>query len=253
MIKIYLFLFLLVSSGFGRAEVRIDLSFPQNQFKQGSLQEATLQIDMNSAQNFEIQKLKGLTAGDTVYFHKLSPLLRSNASGSLSSEVAVIFLKVPESNNIRFKTGDKEISLTWQDVEVLPTEAGKGFIFENFSIPSRKKILFWFILTLALIAIGALGYVINKRLKLVREEKKRRLKLKEEILEVQSYEGVIQVWQSKILYIKEFPHLEYAFKNLEKVLFKYVFKPVQNEQEKSEVLKAYRSFVSEIREGFNGI
>ena len=253
MIKAFLFCFLLIVSGICQANVRMELVFPEDHVKQGGLLDATLRIDMESAQNFEIQKLKKVTAGDTLYFHELSPLLRSGAGESLTSEVSVIFLKLPERNSLQFKIGEQSINLSWNDIQVSPTNVGQKFIFENFSIPDRKNIKFWILFSLGIAALAIIGIRIARKIKISRIEKSRLQKLKEDILDIDTYEGVIHFWKNKVLYIKEFPHLEFPLKNLEQTLFKYVFKPAPNDQEKTEVIQAYRKFVNEIREGFGGI
>jgi len=235
------------------AEVRLELVFPEGEVKQGSLQEATLEIEADSLQNFEIQSLKALSPGETIYFHKLSPLMKKEADGKYTSEVSVVFLKVPESNSLDFSITDQKISLTWNGIRVIPTEVSKGMIFEAFEIPARKRVLFWLICCLLAVVTGIGIYIINKRVKTTRNKKLHRQKLKDLIFSASSYDEIIAIWQKKSLLQEEFPHTTESFKNLEKTLFKYVFKPHQSENEKIEIQKAYRGFINEVQGGFNGI
>lgn len=253
MIKKYIVILLFLLSNIAQAEVRLEIIFSNDEINQGSLQEATLEIETSSLQNFEIQKLKALSPNDTLYFHKLSPLMKSGSSGKYTSEISVVFLKVPESNSLKFSVAEQEVDLSWNDVHVIPTEASKGMIFEAFELPERRKILVWILCGLGIGAIVLIIFIVRKRWKISRDKKRHRQELKEDIFSANTYEEVISVWQRKFYYQEEFPHTAEGFKNLEKTLFKYVFKPHQSETEKTEILKAYRGFINEVQGGFNGV
>jgi hypothetical protein len=250
----YIFtLSLLLVSQIALAEVRLKLSFSQDEIKQGSVQEAMLTVDMQSAQYLEIQKLKGLTPQDTIYFDKLSPLISNNKDATFEAQVSVIFLKVPDQNNLQFKLGESEVRISWNDIKVIPTQGEPTFIFEAFSIPGRRNITFWVLTLLILIVTGGLSFFIYQKIKLRQSAKQQRRLLREELLSANTYEEIVKVWQKKFHYQVVFPHTADAFRNLEKTLYQILFKPSQSEEEKKEILQAYRKFVSDIQGGFDGV
>lgn len=248
----FLMLFILIPNIL-LAEVRITLSFPKAQIKQGQLEEAEITMDFSAAQNFEIQKLKDTTPGDILYFHKISPMMRSNAGGTLTGKASVVFINVPQTNFVRFNEQDETIHLSWNDIEITPTEAKPVFLYENFSIPGRKEIKSLFIPLILIFLLLPLGVFLFRRYKKDKAEKERKRQLKESLLGASKYEEVVELWKEKNRFITEFPASEQAFRNLEEVLFKYQFKPTQDISEKNEVMKAYRDFTNRLQENLNGI
>lgn len=248
MIKI-LVIFLIFSSTVFAAQMRLEFNTPV--VKQGSLTDAVIRLDGESVQQVELQKLKGVSLANTVYLYQVSPLIRSG--DTFEAEAKIIFLKVPESKPVMHKFGDKDVTVTWSDVEVQATEAPAQFLFGQFEIPGRRKLLQWFIalISLGLIIVGI--YKFRQRSRNKNEVRKRKAELKDKILSAREYDDVVKLWQQKPVLIKDFPHLGEPFKELEIVLFKYQFKPSQNEAEKTEVMKAYRDFLNKVQGGFNGI
>ena len=253
MIRFIVTLCFLMISHVALAEVRLKLYFSQDEVKQGSVQEAILSVDMHSAQYLEIQKLKGSTPQDTIYFNKLSPLVSNNKDATFEAEVSVIFLKIPEANNIQFKLGDKDVQIIWNDIRIITTKGEPTFIFESFTIPGRKNVAFWIISLLILIITGGVTFFVHQKIKTSQLAKQQKRLLREELVSANTYEEIVKVWQKKINYQKIFPHTEEAFRNLEKTLFQFLFKPHQTEDEKKEALQAYRRFINDIQGGFNGI
>lgn len=247
-----LILFLLVPNVL-LAEVKITLSFPKSQIKQGQLEEADITMDFSAAQNFEIQKLKDTTPGDILYFHKISPMMRSNAGGTLSGKASVVFINVPKVNYIQFKEEDVAIHLTWNELEIAPTDAKPVFIYENFSIPGRKEIKNYIVPILILLFLTPIGVFLFLRYRRIQAAKIRKKELKDSLLKANNYEEVVELWKLKSRFINEFPAIENAFRKLEEVLFKYQFKPSQSDSEKNEVMKAYRNFTGQVQESLNGI
>lgn len=229
--------------------MRVELSSAVIQ--QGSLIDAVIRLDAASVQQVELQKLKGVSLADTVYLYQVSPLIRSG--DSFEADAKIIFLKVPETKPVIHKTETNEISITWSDVEVQPTEAPEKFLFGQFEIPGPRRFveILLGVLALGLIAFGVIRF--NKKNKAKKVVRQKRAELKDKTMSAQSYTDVVDLWQQKSLLIKEFPHLGEPIKELEKVLFKYQFKQNQNETEKAEVMKAYRVFINQVQGGFNGI
>jgi hypothetical protein len=248
-IKFFVLLFIFSSSAFAGAKMQIDLSSAV--VKQGSLVDAVVRLDGASVQQIELQKLKGVSLADTIYLHQVAPLIRSGEV--FEADAKIIFLKVPEGKPLTHKIGENDISITWSDVEVQPTEAPAQLLFGQFEIPGRKRILEILagFLILGLVAFGVyrLNQIRKKKSALLRI----RADLRDKIMSAREYQDVVTLWQQKSDLLKEFPHLSDPFKELEKVLFKYQFKQSQSETEKAEVMKAYRDFMTKVQGGFNGI
>lgn len=248
--KIFFIFLIIFSNGiFAAAQMHIDLNAAV--IKQGSLVDAVIRLDSNSVQQVELQKLKGVSLGETLYLYQVSPLLRSG--DSFEADAKIIFLKVPEGKYLIHKLGENEVSISWSDVEVLPTEAPVQFLFGKFEIPGKKRVVEISILLLIFSFMIFGGLKLKRRLKKKKELRKIRSGLKDKVMSASEYQEVVSLWQQKVLLTKEFPHLSDHFKELETVLFKYQFKQSQNEIEKMEVMKAYRDFVNKVQGGFNGI
>ena len=251
MIK-YIGLFLLLLSGISSAAVRMELQFENGKIKQGAIESAKVLLSPEATQKIQLQKLKGQALANTVYLYEVSPLVRKEGANSYEADVRVIFVKVPETKFISFKDGAEEVAVSWNDIEVVPTEA-KGFTYEHFSIPSRPKIIAWTLIFLALIFLGLGGRQVFKKLNAKKKHKERLAALKNEILSANEYQSVVTVWMKRAEYLKVFPQIEPAFRELESVLFKYVFKSQQSDIEKNIVMEAYKSFLSKISGGLNGV
>jgi hypothetical protein len=231
----------------------VEIQFSTPKFHQGSLQKSIWKVDQATAQKLELQKLKGQTVGGVLYIYSVSPLMRKNGSSDFEADAKVIFVKVPETNFLGHKTTTGEAVLTWNNVEVIPVEAPKELLFGTFEVPSRMKILTWASILVGLIFLGLIGFKVLKKLKQKKLLKQQKLSLKNDIQSVNEYQEVVRIWQSKHKLLREFPHLETPFKDLETTLFKYQFKPRQTDFEKNEVMTAWKKFIDETRGGFDGI
>jgi hypothetical protein len=229
------------------------LDFQSSEIKQGNIESVIMRLNSEMVQQMELQKLVGSTLGESVYLYSAEPLIRRDSGDTFEAEGKVIFLKIPAARTLTHKVGDKEISLSWSEVNILPTEVPKGFIFGDFTVPARKQVLKWVILGLLVLIImfGVLFY--RKRNSQKQRLRQARLSLKEKIIAVNDYEQVVELWQQKADVLHIFPQLAEPFKHLEKTLFKYQFKASQTALEKDEVMIAYRSFLEESRRGLDGI
>lgn len=235
------------------AAAQVDMVFTTPEVQQGSIVPVVLNFNPEAVQKISIPKMMNATVGETVFFVQISPLTRKNDQADFSADAKVIFIKVPETTVITENFQGSPLELKWQGVKVLPTQAEKKFIFQDFTIPERINFLPWVIgfITLA----GLCGLVIYFRRKflkkkLVREE---RHKLKQEILGCQSYHDIVILWKNRKFIFEQFPHIEKPFEKLESKLYLVQFKSHQSETDKALILEAYRTFVSEVEGGFNGI
>lgn len=251
--KIIVLLLSLLISFSVLASARVELSFPVEKIKQGSIQSATARISTQNAQGLELQKLKGQTLGEVLYLYSVSPLLRKEGSQDFEAEVSVIFVKVPQANTLTQKTLYGELEVFWDNIEVVPTEAPQELLFGTFEIPSRVRIFKIIIILLGVLFVVGGLWKLQKFLKEKKAIKLRKEKIRDEILGAREYEDVVTLWQKKHQYFQEFPHIEDAFHKLETTLNKYQFKRSQAETEKIEVMNAYRKFIEEVKGGFNGI
>lgn len=250
--RIIFFLFIILShSAF--AAVGLHLDFTQKALKQGKIEDAVIQMDENSVQKIELQRLKGQSLSDTIYLLDVSPLVKKDGGSKFEAEAKVIFLKKPEGQVLLHKLSGEDVAVTWSQVEITPTEASQGLIFGQFEIPSRKNIVIWLISLLTLVFGIAFFLKYRRRLQEKKNALMRRKKHKAELLEAREYSQIVHVWMERDIFLKEFPEIQEAFKKFEVTLFKYQFKPYQSEAEKAEIQEAYRAFMDHIQGGLSGI
>lgn len=249
--KLLIFILLFSSQLFAAGTMQLE--FSGQEIRQGALVRAKLFVPPESL-NLPLRKLKGETLGETLYFHQLSPLLKKEGSLNYEAEVQVIFIKVPGNNNFTTQIGDHVFDLRWNSIEVFPVETPDQLIWADFTAPDFfEGNLFWVWILLLVLIITSASYYAWRKVSARMTEKKRRLKLVSEFRACQNYDDVVNLWKKKRDYIKEFPHLDSYFIPFEEILFRYQFKPSQSENEKNEVLKAYRHLIDQSEGGFNGI
>ncbi|MES2528485.1 MAG: hypothetical protein V4598_15485 [Bdellovibrionota bacterium] len=231
----------------------LTIAFPVQEVRQGSLVKAKLFVPPELV-NIPVQKLKGETSAETIYFHQISPLLKKEGSANYESDVQIIFTKVPESNHLILKINEQPIDLEWNNIQIIPVETPEGMIWADFSAPDFfEGKLTWLWIALLFLVLGIGGFFIWKKIDTRTKEKSRKQKLIDEFKSCQNYEDVVALWKRKRSFMKDFPHLDSTFPAFESVLFKYQFKPVQTENEKLEVMTAYRTLVEQSEGGFRGI
>lgn len=249
----YFFLLLTFLSLEAFGAPKITLKFTDPKVKQGSLVDAVINLNSETTQKIQYGQLKGQTLGGSFYIYQAKPLMTKGNWETLESDAKVIVVKIPENKPLIHKLGDDSIEIDWDDVEFLPTEVPKDFIFGNFEVPARKDLFKWLIIILVIVGLSLGGFRAYKVYKTKSDSKKKKLSLKSEVTGAKSYEDVVNLWKKKLLYTKEFPHLEEHFRKLEAVLFRYQFKPSQTETEKVIVMNAYKEFIKDSEGGFRGI
>lgn len=227
------------------------LQFFESEIQQGELVPAKLLMGPDGIQKVQIQKLKGSTLGEMIYLYDVSSFLKKG--NSFEADVKVIFINVPESKSVVHKLAGEELVISFPDITIKPTDAPPSFVYEEFSIPSRPKIILWSTILLILLVGSIYGRKVVHKVKAKKALKIKRATFKNEILAATDYDGVVTIWKKRSDYLKEFPHVEDSFRKLESVLFKYQFKPTQSEVEKKIVIEAYQKFCSDIMGGFNGV
>ena len=232
----------------------LKLLFDTPEVKQGEIVNATLLISMNQMQDLNLSKLENKSLAETIYFMKISPSVKKEGREDLEAEVKVIFTKVPETNGLTGKINDLDIRLSWNELKVEATEGAQELLWGNFEIPKETKLVLWTLLTLLVATILAL--IIRPLIKKHKQKKAHKeimIQRKDELLSCGDYDDVVKIWQQRQEYISHFPHILEPFKKLEKDLYKHQFKPRQTEQEKLEIMDAYRTFKRSIEGGFIGI
>lgn len=248
-----LFLFFLILSAEVLSMDKLALFIPQSEINQGALVKATL-IVQPEAINFPVQKLKGETVGETLYFQQLSPLLKKEGSVAYEAEVNVIFTSVPENRAISGKIGDKELVIEWNEIRINPVESTGKMLWADFTAPDIFEGNWrWVWITLVIILLSSGGYFVWRKVSRTKREKIRKQKLVSEILAYSTYDDIVSFWKKKHTYLREFPEIEPNIRTLEETLFKYQFKPTQTEDEKGKVIQAYQKFIEETRGGLSGI
>ena len=218
--------------------------------KQGEIVRARLLIQETDGTS----SLSGITnknIGEVLYLYHVGPFMMKQ--GVLESEVKIIFSKVPTSNQVTETIEGEPITIRWSDLKVIPTQQPEGFQFGNFEIPQTMKWIPWAIGLLIVLILLLIVAKFNRRLGQKKRLKDLQRKLKDELLGADGYEGIVQVWQKKRIYLQQFPALEENFRTLEQTLFKFQFKPQRNESEMAAIKTSYESFKRDISGVLNGI
>lgn len=247
--KIFIVLFVLLST-YVHAAVQVDLYLDKNEVKQGSIETARIVMNVDGAQRVPWQKLKGETLGESLYLYDVSPIVRKQ--GEFEAEAKIIFSAVPQANILKHKVADQEILIDLKDTKVIPVDS-KQFVYDQFDIPFRTKIvnvLPWVALIL-LIGVGTLYGV--RRFQQQSKSKRRRKALRDEIISAQNYDEVIALWYRRDVFQKEFPEIQDSFKEFERGIYQVIFRPTLSDAEKKDVFNSYQSFVGKVSEVLNGI
>jgi hypothetical protein len=229
-------------------KVSLELKTQQATVNQGEIIEGVLILKEGVVPPFS---LRDKTFGKTVYLFSLEPFV--GRASTFEAKAKVIFVKVPETNILLETVNGEEVVISWSGLKVKPTEAVQSFLFGDFEIPARKKVLPWIggILTLAFLCF--IGWFLLSKSNRKRLQKQKKKMLKDQLSQADNYENVVTIWKNKHQTLKEFPEMDNAFKNLEATLFKYQFKPHRTPDEIQQVMDAYAKFRDEILKGQNGV
>ncbi len=232
---------------------RVDLDFTETEVHQGALVQGKLIIQPESV-NFPVQKLKGATIGEIIYFQELSPLLKKDGSSSFESDTTAIFIKVPETETIVGSIGQNEIHINIGGIKVIPVESSGQMLWADFSAPDFFAGSWgWLWTTLVIILLLSASFIGWRKISARRKLIARRKSLLEEFRGCKTYEDIVLMWKKKRTYFQEFPQIEDKFQNFEEVLFRYQFKPSQTDSEKQAVVDAYRKLLDDSEGALRGI
>ena len=245
-----IFIFLL---SFSAWSVDIGLEFSVPEIKQGSLTSALIKIDAVGAQEVPPQKLRSKTFADTIYIYEMGTPIRKEGRPYFEAEAKIIFIKVPETNELSFAEDGKSFKIFWNAVTVLPTKADKSFMYGAFSAPARFQAFKWGICLLCITLLLVLIFWINRKYQSRAIRKKHLSDLKKKLIAPSNYFEIVDVWMNRQSYLTTFPLIEESFRNLEQKLFKVQFKPHQSEQEKEFIVESYKDFLISIKGPLDGI
>jgi len=225
------------------SKVSLELLLSTASVKQGEIASGQLLVKQTEGQA-GLSGLQGKKLGNILYLLKVSPFM--GKQGNLESQAKVIFLAVPQNTSISEIINGEEVSISWSNIQVLPTESSKSFLFGNFEIPERKKIILWILIFLGLILVSGISFWGRNYFKHKKNNANKFKNLKKELINCISYEEIVLMWRQKLLYLDAFPAIDITFKKFEEELFKYQFKSQRTEREVAEVLLAYQKFKDEV-------
>jgi hypothetical protein len=231
----------------------VGLEFSVPEVKQGSIVSAQIKLDATSAQEMPLQKLKSKTFAETIYIYDVGTPIRKEGRPYFEGDAKIIFVKVPESNQLTFTEEGISYKVFWNEVKVVPTEVEKAFLYGAFSVPTRFQPFKWILLVLGAGVISGIGFWIYRLVSFKNQKKKKLRDVKNKLLSPSSYDDVVQVWMNRQLYLLTFPAIDEAFRKFEQKLFKVQFKPSQSEQEKAHVVDSYNEFLASIKGPLDGI
>lgn len=224
---------------FAWSRVGLELVIETPTVKQGEILSGKLIVKQAEGQT-ALAGLQGKNISKTLYLLKVAPFM--GKLGTLESEVKIIFLTVPQTNAVSDLINNEEVFIVWNNVEVLPTETSKSFLLGDFDIPSRKKILMWFLVSGLVFFILAFAIWARKKKLSKKKLKLHQDNLKQALMNCSSYDQIVQMWSNKKEYLSAFPKIENRFKTFEEILFKYQFKSTRTDSEIQEIMIAYKDF-----------
>jgi hypothetical protein len=231
------------------AKVGLELTSPTTKIRQGELVSGKLLLKEAAVP----PGLSGQTIKDTLYLYRVGPFLRQSGEAALVADVTFVFVQVPGPPILTDKIGSEEVEVVWRDFEISPTESPSELLFTDFTVPLRRRWLWWGISALGLIMAGVFGWQIFRRHSLKKQLQQSQRSLKQELLQATDYTQVVGLWKKKRDFLKTFPQLEESFTTMEMTLFKYQFKPTQTEAEIRLVLEAYEHFKLDVGGKLHGI
>jgi hypothetical protein len=251
-VKIFILLSLFISySAF--AQVKVHLHFKDSQVTQGAIAPATVLMGALDIQSFSLIKAKGTSLGEIFYLYQVSPFLRSAGSEAYEAQADIIITKALPPSPLKFQLQGQNVELSWDPIEFKAIEAPKGFIFENFEIPTPLDLAKYALILLVLSLGGIYGYRFWQTLQKKKALKLKRSEEKKKLLGATDYGLVVSLWKNKAHFLNIFPEIESDFKKLEDVLFKFQFKQTQTAPEMEQVMAAYRSFTQSVSEVLRGV
>ncbi|MBA2405754.1 MAG: hypothetical protein H0V66_13335 [Bdellovibrionales bacterium] len=248
MINLLLAVFLFSSTAWSR--VTLELILDTASVKQGEIATGKLVVKQAEGQT-GLAGLKGKNIGKTLYLLHVSPFM--GKQGQLESEAKVIFFVVPQVNAVTEVINGEDVFISWNNIEVIPTETSKSFLLGDFEIPERKKIVKWFLILLMVGVIAGLALWINRYFKRKSISREKTKLLKNELTNCMNYDDIVLMWRQKHRYLVAFPGIESCFKSFEEILFKYQFKSSRSESEIQEVISAYQKFKTDVQGVLNEI
>ena len=234
------------------ASTNMELKIDSPEVQQGEIVSARLSFRADSEGVMPNLSLKDKKFANTVYFLSLKPFVGKEGQGYFEAEAKVIFIKIPVTAILVEKIGTSDISINLGSVNVKQTQS-EGFKFSDFDIPRQIN---YFFTALGLFLLGVVIFFVRHLILKANRKKElqeRRKKIKEELLQADNYDAVVELWKKKANFLSMFPIIEKDFHKLETVLFKYQFKANQAEHEKQVVLEAYQKFKEEIKVVLNGV
>jgi hypothetical protein len=216
--------------------------------KQGEIAVGRLVVKKSDGQSI-LGGLKGKNLGKTLYLLHVSPFM--GKQGHLESEAKFIFLAIPQANNVSEVINGEEVLISWDNIEIIPTEPPKSFLLGNFEIPARRKIVQWLLIILGTASVLGFIFYFNKFYSKSKKSKIQLDHIKKQLMDCKTYDDIVMMWGRKHDYLTSFPKLEQSYKNFEQVLFKYQFKPQIAESEIMEVIAAYNKFKTSAAEVIN--
>lgn len=252
MINYFVFILILIpnvclSSG------KIYFELSEDKVIQGSLIKTKFKFQQNSDQSLRIENLEGISIGDTIYINQLLPVNGDSDGKIINGDASILFIKVPEKSNLEHKIDGFNIEVTWKQVDILPTELPEELLFGEFNFPDTKRVILWIAIGTGILVFLVFIFLFWIKRKKLKFKKLKKVNIKNSLLSPVSYNEVVYIWEMKHDILKVFPGLGDEFKKLEKVLFKYQFKPHRSKSEEEEVLVAYRKFIDSIKGGFDGV
>jgi hypothetical protein len=242
------YLLLLIFSFNAWSRVNLELSLDNPSVKQGEIVIGRLSV-LEAEGQAVLTGLKGKKIEKTLYLLSVSPFM--GKQGQLEAEAKVIFLSIPQKSEVAEILDGEEVSIKWNNIEVIATPEPKSFLLGDFEIPTRANVVYWIIVFLSIAVIALLTSFFLKHFSKKKKAKNKILSLKKELLDCITYEDVVEIWEQKRKYIETFPKLDKSFKILENVLFKYQFKSQRTKTETDEVVQAYNVFKSNVSGALN--
>ena len=230
------------------SRVNLELSLDNPSVKQGEIVIGRLRVQEAEGQAV-LAGLKGKKIEKTLYLLSVSPFM--GKQGQLEAEAKVIFLLIPQKSEVTEIVNGEEVFIKWNNIEVIPTPEPKSFLLGDFEIPIRANAIYWIIVFLSISVIALLTTLVLRHFSKKKKAKNKILALKKELLDCNSYEDVVEIWEQKRKYLETFPKIDKNFKVLENVLFKYQFKSQRTKSEIDEVVQAYSVFKSNVSGALN--